>query len=122
MLLLDHKKLWAEALADIELNVSKANFGTWFKNTNIARQELGIVYLSVPNAFVKEWLVNKYHKFIIKSLRDLHPEIRGVEYLICKTEDSTKEKREAVFEKPAYTEQLAMQELYINKEDNLNPR
>jgi chromosomal replication initiator protein len=122
MLLIDHKTLWAEALADIELNVSKANFGTWFKNTNITRQELGIVYLSVPNAFVKEWLVNKYHKFIIKSLRDLHPEIRGVEYLISKIEDPAKEKREVVFEKPAYTEQLAMQELYINKEDNLNPR
>ena len=67
MLLVDHKKLWDDALADIELNVSKANFGTWFKNTSISKQELGIVYLSVPNAFVKEWLANKYHKFIIIS-------------------------------------------------------
>src|SRR3989344_632479 len=113
MLLIDHKKLWSEALADIELTVSKANFGTWFKNTNISKQELGIVYLNVPNAFVKEWLVTKYHKFIIKSLRDLHPEIRGVEYLISKNEGVAKERREAVFEKPVYTEQLAMQELYI---------
>jgi len=122
MILVDHKKLWAEALADIELNISKANFGTWFKNTNITKQESGIVYLSVPNTFVKEWLVNKYHKFIIKSLRDLHPEIRGVEYLISKTEEPGREKRETGFEKPTYTEQLAMQELYINKDDNLNPR
>src|SRR3989344_2237382 len=122
MLLVDHKKLWDDALADIELNVSKANFGTWFKNTNIVRQESGIVYLNVPNAFVKEWLVNKYHKFIVKSLRDLHSEIRGVEYLISKVDEPGKEKRETGFEKSIYTEQLAMQELYINKEDNLNPR
>ncbi len=121
-MLLDYKKLWGDALADIELNVSKANFGTWFKNTNISKQELGVVYLNVPNAFVKEWLVNKYHKFIIKSLRDLHPEIHGVEYLISRTDEPGKEKKESGFEKPAYTEQLAMQELYINKEDNLNPR
>ncbi len=121
-MILDYKKLWGDALVDIELNVSKANFGTWFKNTNISKQELGIVYLNVPNTFVKEWLANKYHKFIIKSLRDLHPEIRGVEYLISRTDEPGKEKRESGFEKPAYTEQLAMQELYINKEDNLNPR
>lgn len=121
-MLLDHKKLWTDALVDIELNVSKANFGTWFKNTNIAKQESGIVYLNVPNAFVKDWLANKYHKFIIKSLRDLHSEIRGVEYLITKTTEPDKEKRGMGFDKPVYTEQLAMQELYINKEDNLNPR
>lgn len=121
-MLLDHKKLWEDALVDIEINVSKANFGTWFKNTSISKQELGIVYLNVPNTFVKEWLANKYHKFIIKSLRDLHPEIRGVEYLISKIDDLGKERRETGFEKPAYAEQLAMQELYINKEDNLNPR
>ncbi|MEK7622143.1 MAG: chromosomal replication initiator protein DnaA [Patescibacteria group bacterium] len=122
MILLDHKQLWTDALAEIELSISKANFGTWFKNTNIARQDSGIVFLNVPNTFVKEWLANKYHKFIIKSLRDLHPEIRGVEYLITKVEEAGKEKRDPVFNKPAYTEQLAMQELYINKEDNLNPR
>ncbi|HEY4476716.1 MAG TPA: chromosomal replication initiator protein DnaA [Candidatus Paceibacterota bacterium] len=121
-MLIDHKKLWGDALADIELNVSKANFGTWFKNTNIAKQESGIVYLNVPNTFVKEWLVNKYHKFIIKSLRDLHPEIKGVEYLISKIEEAGKGKVTTGFENPVYVDQLAMQELYINKDDNLNPR
>mgnify|MGYP001614610200 CR=1 FL=1 len=59
----DTKRLWEGALTEIELAVSKANFTTWFKDTAISRVEEGVVYLSVPNTFVKDWLLNKYHKF-----------------------------------------------------------
>ena len=74
----DTKQLWESALTDIELAVSKANFTTWFKDTFIARLEDGVVQLSVPNTFVKDWLYNKYHKFILRSLRTLSGEVRGV--------------------------------------------
>ncbi|MEI6494972.1 MAG: DnaA N-terminal domain-containing protein, partial [bacterium] len=65
----DNKKLWDSALAEIELTVSKANFGTWFRNTFISKQEQGTVYISVPNNFVRDWLASKFHKSIIKALR-----------------------------------------------------
>ena len=65
--MVDNKQLWEGALAQIELGISKANFGTWFKNTYIYKQEDGIIFISVPNTFVKDWLKNKYHKFILKS-------------------------------------------------------
>ena len=59
---MENKQLWDSVLAEIELSTSRANFATWFKNTAIVRQEDGIIYLGVPNQFVKEWLFNKYHK------------------------------------------------------------
>lgn len=78
----DTKQLWDTALSGIELNLSKANYTTWFKDTAIIKEEEGIVYISVPNSFVKEWLYNKYHKFILKSLRDISNHIRNIEYII----------------------------------------
>ena len=66
----DNKKIWDKVLLDMELSVSKANFSTWFKDTNILKYENGVVFLSVPNEFVKSWLLEKYHKFILKSLRN----------------------------------------------------
>ena len=59
----ENKKLWENAVSEIEASVSKANFSTWFKNTYILKQDDNVIFLSVPNAFVRDWLSNKYHKF-----------------------------------------------------------
>ena len=114
------KQVWEGALNEIELNVSRANFTTWFKNTHLIREDSGIVYLGVPNSFVKEWLCNKYHKFILKSLRDLSLNVRGVEYIIVAKGE--KELPQDSFEKQTLVKELPLQDLYINKEDNLNPK
>ncbi len=118
----DFKRLWDNALADIELVVSRANFRTWFRHTQIIKYDRGTIFLGVPNTFVKEWLFNKFHRSIIKSLRELVPEIRGVEYLIVKSDERNKEPKENVFYKPPINNDLGLNELYINREDNLNPK
>ncbi len=120
--MIENKKLWENVLAEVELSVSKANFHTWFKDTFIMKQEEGIVYLSVPNAFVKDWLFNKYHKFILKALRTYGENIRALEYAVSKDEG----KKRAV-ETPQHIQsnqnsELPLSDYYINKEDNLNPK
>lgn len=118
---LDNKTLWESALTEIELSVSKANFTTWFKDTAIAKIENGVVFLAVPNAFVKDWLFNKYHKFILRSLRNLAIEIRALEYLVSK-EEVRKKEAERPRMAPPPTSELPLHDHYIDKESNLNPR
>ncbi|MEX0934041.1 MAG: chromosomal replication initiator protein DnaA [Candidatus Paceibacterota bacterium] len=119
----DTKQLWNTALSEIELSVSKANFTTWFKNTNIVKEEEGIVFISVPNSFVKEWLYNKYHKFILKSLREVKENVRGVEYIITpKGEELVGERVTTILPHTQNTIELPLKDLYINKDDNLNSR
>jgi len=121
---MNNDQLWDGALTEIELSLSKANFSTWFKNTHIVKQDGGTIYVGVPNEFVKEWLNNKYHKFILKSLRDTSEHIRGVEYIICKDKQKDnhhKEERRVDTQNQIYGG-LPLEDLYINKEDNLNPR
>ncbi len=118
---LDYKKLWDDTLAGIEVEVSKANFGTWFRNTRVVKQDAGTIFVGVPNAFVKDWLSNKYHRMILRSLRELEPEVRGIEYLIYKSDGSKTVKIEAST-KPVFVNQLNLEGLYTNREDNLNPK
>lgn len=117
--MLDTKELWTKALTEIELNISKANFSTWFKNTHISKIENGVVHLGVPNIFSKEWLHNKYHMFILRSLREVSSDIRGLEYIICKNEP--KQDPQQIKQQNTNIE-LPLNDLFINKEDNLNPK
>jgi chromosomal replication initiator protein len=84
----DYQQIWREALVEIELEVSKANFGTWFRNTSIIKQDDGTVYLGVPSIFVRDWLLKKYHQPILKVLRNLNSEIKALEYQIIKNPES----------------------------------
>lgn len=123
---MDTKELWDKCLTEIELNISKANFSTWFKNTSIIKEESGVIHLGVPNEFVKDWLYNKFHKLILKTLINNNNEIRGVEYFINK-QDPKKLKELSKNDNPSIipinlNNELPLNDLYINKDDNLNPR
>ena len=117
----DNAELWERSLVDIELAVSEANFSTWFNETYIIKNEEGIIYLGVPNSFIQEWLYKKFHNIILKTLRSLNEQVRGLEYVIVKDA----EKRRAVEKKAPVaspTISMPLQDFYINKDDNLNPR
>lgn len=118
----DTKQLWEGALTEIELSISKANFSTWFKDTSILRVEEGVVHLSVPNTFVKDWLLNKYHKFILRSLRNLSEQVRALEYTVTKEDTRKREAAVAKTYSPSLTSELPLQDYYVDKETNLNPR
>lgn len=117
-----NEELWQAALSELETTVSKANFVTWFQNTSIATIQGGNVVLHVPNAFTKEWLEYKYHKFILKAVRNLAPEIRGIEYIISSQLQSLSQKHKLQRGIPPQEEQLEFRELLVDRETNLNPR
>ena len=117
---MNSEELWQAVLAQIQLNISPANFATWFKDTKIDNREKEKVVISVPNSFAKEWLENKYHKLIFKILHSLDEEIKEVKYEIGKNSLKVKEKNSNCF--PPLIEQLEFPELKVDRETNLNPR
>lgn len=120
-LMIDTKELWKNCLIEIETEVSKANFSTWFRNTSILKEDAGVVFIGVPNEFVRDWLKNKYHKLITKTVANSFDTMRAVEYLITKIDIHQKEPP-VVKEDSFVNKELPLKDLYINKEDNLNPR
>jgi len=116
---MDYKQLWQSVLVEMELSISSANFTTWFKDTYIVKGEGGVVVLSVPNAFVKEWLLTKYHHTILKSLRDLENSVHAVEYVVNKEGARKKEEKS---DQKLHMKALPLPETMVNKDDNLNPR
>ena len=116
---MNKEELWQAVLAQVQLNISSANFATWFKNTEIANHKKGVVFISVPNFFVKEWLEQKYHKMLFKILRSLKPDIKEIKYVVGRQQPSINQKKKTVF---IPEEQLKFNEFNINKETGLNPK
>lgn len=119
---MDNKKIWENVLGRVELEVSIATFRMWFRDTHIHKQEDGVVYLSVPSIFAKEWLADKFHKTILKYLRDFGQDVRSLEYVISKSAENKKETKEEPQKQAMPVYELPLQEFYISKDDNLNPK
>lgn len=114
------EELWQATLAQLQFQISPANFATWLKNTYILEKKEGAVVVSVPNNFSKEWLENKYNKIVFKILRNLDGEIKEVGYAV---EKSSSRPKEVAREQPLQQEnQLEFQELRVDKSTNLSPR
>src|SRR3989338_6771350 len=116
------KQLWKNCLTEIEVGLSKANFSTWFKNTSIVKEDTGVIYIGVPNEFVRDWLMHKYHKLITKTIALAFDNMRAVEYVITKVEPQREDETAKANGAEYPNKELPLRDLYVNPEDNLNPR
>ncbi len=87
---MNEQQLWKAILGNLEVSISRANYLTWFKNTSIIERGENYITVSVPSLFIKNWINDKYHGFIIKALKSISPDIKEVKYQIggTKVEES----------------------------------
>ena len=86
----------------------------------IIREEEGVIYLGVPNSFTQEWLYKKFHNAILRILRQINDRVRALDYVIMKDSETSNAPQKRVMASPTIS--MPLQDFYINKEDNLNPR
>ncbi len=63
----DYKDTWNKILAEVELEVSRANFLTLFKRTQILSIEDGVVTIAAPSAMIVDLLQRRFYEVIKKS-------------------------------------------------------
>lgn len=126
---MEHKDLWESALGEIELQLSRPNFLTWFKNSRLLSKDEreGIALVGLPNNFAKEWVKNRYHKLILGSLRNLDSSIKHVNYAVLNQASAIVRpvKAKPVIHHATLTEErthLPITELKVDPATNLNPR
>ncbi len=70
----DQKELWGKILAEIELNVSRANFLTLFKRTALLSLEGNVVTIAAPSTMIIDLLQRRFYE-IIKRAVDKHTQM-----------------------------------------------
>ena len=117
------EQLWQNALGEIELQVSKPNFMTWLKNSQLLDRQDGTVLVSLPNNFAKEWVENKYNKIILSALRNLDQTTKNVQFTVHSQPKAIHAiKRNRTVNEEDFKKQLSFEQLKVDQENNLNPR
>ena len=116
---MDYEQLWNTVLTQMELEVSRVNFNTWFKNSKMVDYKDGDVSVGVANQFIKDWLEQKYKKDLLRILRSVQSSVRSLNFVVVKM-DSIQKKSNIVENNS--NSSLPLGDLYINKEDGLNPK
>src|SRR3990172_11582271 len=82
---ISNEELWNSVLGELELNTTKASFITWFQYVYFMEFKNNLAFISVPDAFTKEWIENKFLKNILKILRNQIPETKDIKIIINST-------------------------------------
>jgi chromosomal replication initiator protein len=90
--------LWQAVLGEIELSVSRGNFVTWFKNTQLVKHKDDVVTVGVPNIFVKNQLEKKFNDLVLEVLAKNGVKPERVEYKIHTGIPSQKNERAELIE------------------------
>ena len=74
--------VWKNALAEIEQQISAANFSTWFQGTSILSSSNGNIIIGVKNTFYVKQLRNRYLDLITTALQNNNVTVNTIDFQV----------------------------------------
>ncbi|MER3407767.1 MAG: hypothetical protein C4292_03040 [Nitrososphaera sp.] len=65
---LNAHQVWKAVLGELQMQMPRATFDTWVKNTSVVSYEDGAFVIGVPNTYAVEWLENRLLGTIKRSV------------------------------------------------------
>lgn len=61
-------QIWQAALGELQLQLTGATFDTWLRHTDLLSHEDGTFVVAVHNGYAKDWLENRLHSMVKRTL------------------------------------------------------
>jgi chromosomal replication initiator protein len=79
---MDLEQMWQSTLGEMEIQLSRANFATWLKNSRLVDKKDDTLVVALPNNFTKVWVEDKYQKNILGIIRGLDGSVKKLEFVV----------------------------------------
>ena len=76
------QEIWEAALGELQLQVTRANYDTWLKDTVGLSYEGDLFLVGAPTNFATEWLQSRLHALIKKTLKSIIGEDTNVQFVV----------------------------------------
>ena len=74
--------MWKNVLAEIEKQIPRSAFSTWFNGVELISSSNGIVEIGIPNVFYKKQLESRYHDLIKECLQNNNVDFDEIHYVV----------------------------------------
>ena len=98
--------VWKNALAEIEQQISPANFSTWFQDTSLLSTKDGHIKIGVKNTFYVKQLRNRYYDLISTALKNNRVEVKDITFEVKSPAKSKVRPREITKSTPIIKERI----------------
>jgi chromosomal replication initiator protein len=118
---MDLDQMWQSTLGEMEVQLTKAHFATWLKNSQLIDKKDDTLVVALPSNFAKTWVEEKYQKNIIGIIRNMDNSVKKIEFVVGS-------KAAAVMAKPTHTPQNLQKteamdlDFKTDPETGLNPK
>ena len=79
---MDLEQMWQSTLGEMQIQLSRANFATWLKNSHLVDKKDDTLVVALPNTFTKTWVEDKYQKNILGIIRNLDGSVKKLEFVV----------------------------------------
>lgn len=109
---LTKSEYWDQIIKELEKKINKETLDNWFSSTNLASFDSRQITLSVPNKFLRDWLVENYLASIQEAASNILNSQISVRFIV----------EEKNSEQPAFSESTKKKEIEANSSASfLNP-
>jgi hypothetical protein len=105
-------QIWQAALMELELQMTKATFDTWVKNTRAISHKDEIFVIGVPNALARDWLENRLLTTVERTLVGIIGHPVEVEFAVLEEKANQRVGESATIPPTHVGEQLALEPIY----------
>ncbi|HUC01408.1 MAG TPA: chromosomal replication initiator protein DnaA [Candidatus Paceibacterota bacterium] len=79
---MDLEQMWQSTLGEMEVQLTKAHFATWLKNSRPLDKKDDTLFVALPSNFAKNWVEEKYQKNIIGIVRNMDTSVKKIEFVV----------------------------------------
>jgi chromosomal replication initiator protein len=85
---MDAEQAWQSALGQLQMEMPKASFDTWVRDTRIASYEDGLFTVTVHNAYARDWLESRLSSTVTRLLVGIMNRSVEVAFVVRSNESS----------------------------------
>jgi len=74
--------MWQSTLGEMEVQLTKAHFATWLKNSRPIDKKDDTLFIALQSNFAKTWVEEKYQKNIIGIVRNMDTSVKKIEFVV----------------------------------------
>lgn len=79
---MDAHRIWQAALGELQLELTRATFETWLRNSRLVACEDGVFVIGVANTYARDWLESRLRSVVARVLTRLTGRTASVRFVV----------------------------------------